>query len=83
MVVSGDITLRKEFIDTAVKAVALREYKLRTLCTVDSSSAYTESYWRETNTDPGTVSVATIANGRLKGTPALAPFVAEIGRAHV
>jgi hypothetical protein len=74
MVVSGDITLRKEFIDTAVKAVALREYKLRTLCTVDSSSAYTESYWRETNTDPTSVGVATIANGKLKGTPALAPF---------
>ena len=76
MVVSGDITLRKEFIDTAVKAVALREYKLRTLCTVDSSSAYTESYWRETNTDPTSVGVATIANGKLKGTPALAPFTA-------
>jgi hypothetical protein len=75
MVASGDITLRKEFIDTAVKAVALREYKLRTLCTVDSSSAYTESYWRETNTDPTTVGVATSANGKLKGTPALAPFV--------
>lgn len=52
MVQFNDAALRHEYIDRAVKAVALMEYKLKTLCTIDSSSAYTESYYRETNTDP-------------------------------
>jgi hypothetical protein len=62
--------LRKEFVDGAVKAVALMEYKLKTLCTVDSSSAWTESYYRETNTDPSGVANYTA----VKGIPRLAPF---------
>lgn len=64
--------LRKEYIDQAIKAIALMEYKLKTLCTIDSSSAYTESYFRETNSDPTTVGVAAAA--KIKGVPRLAPF---------
>lgn len=62
--------LRYEHIDRAVKAVAALDYKLKTLCTVDSSSAWTETYYRETNndeTDGGTGSP-------IKGVPQYAPF---------
>jgi len=62
--------LRKEFIDTAVKAVVKIEEKWKSLCAVDSSSAWTESYFRETNddsTDGGTGSP-------IKGVPQYAPF---------
>jgi len=43
--------LRSEHIDTAVKAVVKIEEKWKAMCTVDSSSSYTESYFRETNDD--------------------------------
>ncbi len=62
--------LRKEFIDTAVKAVVKIEEKWKALCAVDSSSAWTESYFRETNddsTDGGTGSP-------IRGVPQYAPF---------
>ena len=62
--------LRYENIDRAVKAVAALDYKLKTLCTIDSSSAWTETYFRETNndeTDGGTGSP-------IKGVPQYAPF---------
>jgi len=65
----GEQDLRKEYIDTIVKAVALAEYKLITLCTKTSANAWTESYYRETNTEltGGTGSA-------VKGIPRLAPF---------
>ena len=62
--------LRSEFIDTAVKAVVKIEEKWKSLCAVDTSSAWTESYFRETNddnTDGGTYSP-------IKGVPQYAPF---------
>ena len=62
--------LRKEYIDTAVKAVVKIEEKWKALCAVDSSSAWTESYFRETNddsTDGGTGSP-------IRGVPQYAPF---------
>jgi hypothetical protein len=69
---TGEADLRAEYIDKAVKAVALMEYKLKTLCTADTSSAWTESYYRETNTEltgGGVASPTTV-----KGIPRLAPF---------
>jgi hypothetical protein len=72
MTTTGDADLRKEFVDGAVKAVALMEYKLKTLCTVDSSSAWTETYYRESNSElvgGGVASPTTV-----KGIPRLAPF---------
>lgn len=69
---TGEQDLRAEYVDGAVKAVALMEYKLKTLCTVDSSSAWTETYYRETNselTGGGVASPTTV-----KGIPRLAPF---------
>jgi len=68
MVGTQEASLRKEFVDGAVKAVALMEYKLKNLCAVDSSSAWTETYYRETNTDP------TNSSSAIKGIPRLAPF---------
>lgn len=62
--------LRKENIDAAVKAVNLDMSKLKNLCVIDTSSAWTESYYRETNadaTDGGTGS-------SYKGIPQLAAF---------
>jgi hypothetical protein len=62
--------LRYENIDRAVKAVAALDYRLKTLCTIDSSSAWTETYFRETNndeTDGGTGSP-------IKAVPQYAPF---------
>lgn len=62
---------RKEYIDTAVKAAALAEYKLKTLCTIDSSDAWTESYFRETNT---TESTGGGTGSSVSGVPQMAPF---------
>lgn len=62
--------LRSEHIDAAVKAVIKIEEKWKALCAIDSSSDYTESYYRETNddsTDTGTYSP-------IKGVPEFAPF---------
>ena len=69
---TGEADLRKEYVDGAVKAVALMEYKLKTLCTVDTSTSYTESYYRETNTELTGGGVASPTN--VKGIPRLAPF---------
>lgn len=72
---ADSVGLRKEYVDTAVKAVALMEFKLRTICTIDSSNSYTETYFRETNTDPTSpTTVATTTN--IKGIPRFAPFPA-------
>lgn len=62
--------LRKEFIVGAVKAVNKEMHRLKTLCIIDSSMAWTESYYRETNTDQtdgGTGS-------SIKGIPQMAAF---------
>lgn len=62
---------RKEYIDSAVKAVALAEYKLKTLCTIDSSDAWTESYFQRTNTVEATGG-GTYSG--VSGVPQMAPF---------
>ena len=62
--------LRKEHIDTAVKAVVKIEEKWKALCAVDKSDSYTESYFQETNDDEvdgGTYSP-------IRGVPEFAPF---------
>ena len=62
--------LRSENIDTAVKAVVKIEEKWKALCAVDSSSAWTESYFRETNdndTDGG-------EGSPIRGVPQYAAF---------
>jgi len=71
---TGMADLRKEYVDGAIKAIALQEYKLKTLCTVDSSSAWTETYYRETNTDLTGGATGGGASTPVKGVPRLAPF---------
>ena len=70
----GEQDLRAEYIDATIKAIALREYVLKDLCTVESSSAWTESYYRETNTDPTDITTGGGAFQKIKGVPRLAPF---------
>lgn len=74
MVVSGDTSLKAEFIDKTIKAIALREYVLKDLCTVENSNAWTETYFRETNTDPTNVTSGGGATVNIKGIPRLSPF---------
>ncbi len=62
--------LRKEFIDSAVKAVVKIEEKWKAMCTIDTSSAWTESYFRETNDD----ATNTGTGSPIKGVPEYAPF---------
>ena len=62
--------LRYENIDRAVKAVAALDYKLKTLCTIDSSAAWTESYFRETNDDE----TDGLTGSVIRGVPQYAPF---------
>jgi hypothetical protein len=65
-----EAVLRYENIDRAVKAVAALDYKLKTLCTIDSSSAWTETYFRETNNDE----VDGGTGSPIKAVPQYAPF---------
>lgn len=70
----GELDLRKEFVDSTIKAIALREYVLKDLCTIESSSAWTESYFRETNSDPTTITTGGGAYKKVGPTQRLAPF---------
>lgn len=65
-----DADLRAENIDTAVKAVVKIEEKWKALCAIDSSSAWTESYFRETNDD----STGGGTGSAIRGVPQFAPF---------
>ena len=68
--IEREAELRKEFIDSAVKAVVKVEEKWKAMCAIDKSDAYTESFFRETNddsTDTGTYSP-------IRGVPEFAPF---------
>lgn len=75
MVTTGDYSLKKEFIDATIKRIALREYVLKDLCTIESSSSATETYFRETNTDPTSITTGGGATVKVKGVPRFAPFV--------
>ena len=70
MATSSSTEMLIENIDSGVKAVVKVEEKWMAMCAVDKSSAYTESYFRETNddsTDGGTGSP-------IKGIQPLSPF---------
>lgn len=66
---TGQTTLRAENISKIVTGFALQEYKLKTLCMVDTSTSWIESYYQETATElTGGTSSA------VKGVPRLAAF---------
>ena len=67
---SSTIEMLRENIDSGVKAVVKIEEKWRAMCAIDTSDAYTETYFRETNddsTDGGTGSP-------IKGLQPFSPF---------
>ena len=66
---TGEFELRAEHISKVVVGFALQEYKMKQLCMIQSSNAWTETYFTETAADltaGGEVSV--------KGVPRLANF---------
>lgn len=75
MSVTGEVALRKEYVDTAIKRIAQQEMVLMELCTVDSSNAWTETYYYEDNAD-----LVGGTNSAVKGVPrgAALPYVEPI-----
>jgi hypothetical protein len=69
MAVTGDGDLRAENISRIVKGFALQEYKMKQLCMVETSSAWTETYYKETAAD-----LTAGATQDVEGTPRLAKF---------
>jgi len=69
---TGEADLRAENVSPIVTGFALQLYKLKQLCMVQSSSAWTETYFKETAAD--LVGKDTTASGTVKGVPRLASF---------
>ena len=67
---SNEETALRENIDSGVKAVVKIEEKWRAMCAQDSSSAYTETYFRETNDD----SVDGGTGSPIRGLQPMSPF---------
>ena len=70
MATSSTIEMLKENIDSGVKAVVKIEEKWKAMCAIDTSSEYTESYFRETNDD----SVDGGTGSKIRGLAPLSPF---------
>ena len=66
---TGEQDLRAENFSRIVKGFALQEYKMKQLCMIESSSAWTETYYKETAAD---LTGGTGSN--VKGVPRLANF---------
>jgi len=66
---TGEADLRSENFSRTVKGFALQEYKMKQLCMIESSNAWTETYYKETAADltGGTGSA-------VEGVPRLANF---------
>jgi len=64
--------LRAENVSRIVTGFALQEYKMKQLCMIQSSNAWTETYYKETAAD--LVGKDTTASGTVKGVPRLANF---------
>ena len=61
--------LRAENISRIVTGFALQEYKMKQLCMIESSNAWTETYYKETATD-----LTGGSGSDVKGVPRLAQF---------
>ena len=66
---NGMADLRAEHVSKIVTGFALQEYKMKQLCMVESSSAWTETYYKETAAD-----LTGGATSAIKGVPRLANF---------
>ena len=69
---TGEADLREENVSRIVTGFALQEYKMKQLCMIQSSSAWTETYYKETAAD--LVGNDTTASGTISGIPRLANF---------
>ena len=69
--VTGEADLRKENVSRVVTGFALQEYKMKQLCMIQSSSAWTETYYKEESTE---LVGADTVGGTVKGIPRLANF---------
>lgn len=67
--VTGQAELRAETVSRIVKGFALQEYKMKQLCMIESSSAWTETYYKETATE-----LTGGTGSGVEGVPRLAKF---------
>lgn len=72
MATTQEADLRAENVSRIVKGFALQEYKMKQLCMIQSSNAWTETYYIETAAD--LVGKDTTTSGTVKGIPRLANF---------
>ena len=70
----GEADLRAENFSRIVKGFALQNYKMKGLCMVESSSAWTETYYKETAADLERTTTTGITKTSLGGVPRLAKF---------
>ena len=68
---TGEQDIREEHISKIVTGFALQNYKLKSICMIQSSSAWTEIYFKETAAD--IVGKDTVG-GKVEGIPRLANF---------
>jgi len=65
----GMADLRAENVDRVIKGLALQEYRFKDLCLVNTSSAWVETYYKETEAD-----LTGGTGAAIKGVPRLAQF---------
>ena len=70
----GEADLRAETISRIVKGFALASYKMKSFCMIESSSAWTETYYRETAADLVKTTTTGITEESLDHTPRFAKF---------
>ena len=66
---TGEADLRSENFSRIVKGFALQEYKMKQLCMIESSNAWTETYYKETAAD-----LTGGTGSSIEGVPRLANF---------
>lgn len=66
---TGEADLRAETVSRIVRGFALQEYKMKQLCMIQSSNAWTETYYAETAAD-----LTGTGGSDVKGVPRLANF---------
>lgn len=71
---TGEADLRAEDVSKVVKGFALQNYKLKSICMIQSSNAWTEVYYKETAADLSKTTTTGITGTSLGQIPRLAKF---------
>lgn len=71
---TGEQDIRAEDVSKVVKGFALQNYKLKSICMIQSSSAWTEVYYKETAADLTKTTTTGITGTSLGQIPRLAKF---------